>query len=260
MKKIVKITESDLVRIIKTIISEETKIVTDHDKSFDYKKDGNKYYFKGKGKYKTKYPEWVLADSKESIDAIKIKVFKDFEEDDDITPEEVAKDTKKIEKSIEKEVEKEKEEDGEKETEKKSIKGTYQEVIKFLVNKGLTESQAAGIAGNLHHESGINPTVKPGDRGTSFGIAQWHKERGEKMKNWTKQNGYDSSSLKGQLEYLWWELNNTEKKALSKLKETDDPKDAAFMFAKYFERCAACQERSKVSGRLATAQKFYDNY
>jgi len=256
MGKIVRITESELVKIIKNIISEETKIVTDHDKSFDYKKDGDKYYFKGKGKFKSKYPDWTLADNKESIESIKTKVFKDFKEEKDITPEEVAKNAKKIEKSIEKEVEKKKDE----KPETKSTKGTPNEVIKFLVGKGLTESQAAGVAGNLHHESGINPTVKPGDKGTSFGIAQWHKERGEKMKSWTKQNGHDSNSLKGQLEYLWWELNNTEKKALSKLKETDDPKDAAFMFAKYFERCAACQDRSRVSNRLATAQKFYDNY
>jgi len=255
-KKIVRITESELIKIIKNIISEETKIVTDHDKSFDYKKDGNKYYFKGKGKFKTKYPDWTLADDEDSIDSIKTKVFKDFKEDDDITPEEVAKNTKKIEKSIEKQDKEEKT----KSPEKQSIKGTSQEVIKFLVGKGLTETQAAGIAGNLQHESGINPTVKPGDRGNSFGIAQWHKERGENMKKWTKQNGYDSSSLKGQLEYLWWELNNTEKKALSKLKETDNPKDAAFMFAKYFERCSACQDRNRIKSRLATAQKFYDSY
>jgi hypothetical protein len=256
MKKVIRLTESDLVKIVRKIISEETKIVTDHDKSFDYKKDGDKYYFKGKGKLKSKYPDWTLADNKDAMEAIKTKVFKDFKEKKDVTPEEVAKNAKKIEKTIETKYEKEKP----KEPEVKSKKGTPEEVIKFLVDKGLTESQAAGVAGNLHHESGINPTVKPGDKGTSFGIAQWHKERGERMKSWTKQNGHDSNSLNGQLEYLWWELNNTEKRALSKLKETDDPKDAAFMFAKYFERCASCQNRSRVSNRLATAQKFYDNY
>jgi len=76
MKKIVRITELDLVKIVKKILTEEN-IVTNFDKSFDYKKDGDKYYFKGKGKFKSKYPDWTLAKDKKAIDSIKTKVFKD---------------------------------------------------------------------------------------------------------------------------------------------------------------------------------------
>jgi hypothetical protein len=141
-----------------------------------------------------------------------------------------------------------------------SVKGSANEAIRFLIGKGLSKSQAAGVAGNLHHESGFNPTVKPGDGGTSFGIAQWHNERGVKMKNWTKKNGHNPNTFKGQMEYLWWELQNDERNALMKLKKTNNPKDAAFTFARYFERCTVCKYRNKIMGRLRKAQEFYDNY
>jgi N-acetylmuramoyl-L-alanine amidase len=74
-KKILKLTESELIKTIKKIISEQVKIVTTHDKSFDYKREGDKFYFKGKGNYASKYPNWTLAKSKESINAIRTKVF-----------------------------------------------------------------------------------------------------------------------------------------------------------------------------------------
>lgn len=265
----IRLTESELIELIKDVINEETKIVTDHDRAFDYKKDGDKYYFKGKGKYKEKYPDWTLAKDKEAVDAIKTKVFKDKEEDKKTElpkakseekpkekPEEKEKVVQKVAKSAEKQVEKPKDS----KLQLPSLRGSSDETIDFLMDKGLSQAQAAGVAGNLYHESGFNPTVKPGDGGTSFGIAQWHNERGTRMKSWTKQNGYDSTTFSGQMEYLWWELQNTEKKALSELKKTDDPKDAAFAFAKYFERCKACQDRDRIKGRLNKAQEFYDNY
>ena len=36
--------------------------------------------------------------------------------------------------------------------------------INFFMSKGLTKQQAAGIMGNLHAESGLDPNVKPGDK------------------------------------------------------------------------------------------------
>lgn len=117
------------------------------------------------------------------------------------------------------------------------VKGNAQQTIAFFMSKGLTRAQAAGIAGNLLYESGFNPSAV-GDGGTSFGVAQWHLGRGAAMKQWTVANGYSSTSFKGQLEYLWHELNHGESYALGKLRATSSASDAGMAFCRYFERPA----------------------
>lgn len=45
------------------------------------------------------------------------------------------------------------------------------EIINSLIKKGLTKEQAAGVAGNLHAESGFDAGIL-GDNKTSLGLAQ----------------------------------------------------------------------------------------
>ncbi len=115
--------------------------------------------------------------------------------------------------------------------------GNAQQVIEFFMAKGLTRAQAAGIAGNLKFESGFRPDAV-GDGGTSFGIAQWHNGRGDAMKAFCREHGYSTTSFKGQLEYLWHELNGSESNALTKLRATTTANDAGMAFCRYFERPA----------------------
>ncbi len=131
------------------------------------------------------------------------------------------------------------------------VKGNAQQTIDFFMSKGLTRAQAAGIAGNLLYESGFNPNAV-GDGGTSFGVAQWHAGRGAAMKSWTTSHGYASNSFKGQLEYLWTELNGSESNALSKLRATSTAYDAGIAFERYFERPAVINP-----ARGTAAQNFY---
>lgn len=130
-------------------------------------------------------------------------------------------------------------------------KGNAQQTIAFFMSKGLTRAQAAGIAGNLLYESGFNPNAV-GDGGTSFGIAQWHNGRGTAMKQWTSSHGYATNSFKGQLEYLWYELNHGESYALGKLRATGNAYDAGMAFCRYFERPAYINP-----ARGEAAQRFY---
>jgi LysM repeat protein len=131
------------------------------------------------------------------------------------------------------------------------VAGNAMQAIKFFMSKGLTRAQAAGIAGNLLHESGFRPTAV-GDSGTSFGIAQWHNGRGDAMKSWTRAHGYSTTSFKGQLEYLWHELNHGESYALGKLRATRSAYDAGMAFCRYFERPAVISP-----ARGHSAEKFY---
>lgn len=127
-------------------------------------------------------------------------------------------------------------------------------IMIFLKNKGLTTSQAAGIAGNLEAESAFNPNAV-GDNGTSYGIAQWHKDRFTNLKNWTKKNGLKWNTIDAQLEFLWWELQNNESGALSKLKLENNPDSAAYVFARYFERPS---EIAPI--RMSNATRIYDTF
>lgn len=117
-------------------------------------------------------------------------------------------------------------------------------VIDFFVGKGLTPEQSAGIAGNLYIESAFK-TDAVGDRGTSKGLAQWHNERWSNLVAWCGGNGMNPYSVNGQLEFLWHELGTTEYKALTKLKQTQTPSDAAHAFAKWFERPSIIHRKRK---------------
>jgi lysophospholipase L1-like esterase len=133
-----------------------------------------------------------------------------------------------------------------------NINANIHEITSFFINKGLTPEQAAGIAGNLKTESEFN-VMALGDSGTSFGLAQWHLGRWDNLKKWCKTNGYDPESAAGQLEFLWHELNTSEKQALIKLKQQTTASDSAYTFAKYFERPASIS-----STRMKNAEDIYN--
>lgn len=81
------------------------------------------------------------------------------------------------------------------------------EIFRFLVSDMSYSSAAAcGVLANIQAESDFNPNCY-GDKGTSYGICQWHNSRFTALKNWCKQNGYDYTTLTGQLYYLKKELS-----------------------------------------------------
>lgn len=105
-------------------------------------------------------------------------------------------------------------------------------IINYFLNKGLTENQARGIYGNLMQESGGNIKAVSRDGHNSYGLAQWTGSRKEKLFNTYGSN----PTAKQQLDFLWWELNNTHKDALNSLRETTTISDATRVFMNEFER------------------------
>jgi hypothetical protein len=106
----------------------------------------------------------------------------------------------------------------------------------FFIGKGYTPEQASGIVGNLLKESNLNTTAE-GDigysGGSSFGIAQW---RGERLKNLQNKYGNKWRDFNSQLEFIDWELNNTELKAGKALKNSKNVFEAGAVISDLYER------------------------
>src|SRR4051794_34604462 len=101
--------------------------------------------------------------------------------------------------------------------------------MQFLLGKGLTRQQAAGVVGSLIQESGLRPTAKNPSSG-ALGIGQWLGGRKTNLLN--SGNG----GLRGQLDFLWGELQGPENAALRRLKGAHSVADAVNAFTWGFER------------------------
>ena len=118
---------------------------------------------------------------------------------------------------------------------KQDLQGAKKKAMEFFQSKGLSAHQAAGIVGNLIIESSLNTTIK-GDGGKALGIAQWHPDRQEGLKNLAKRRGTEISDLNTQLEYVWEELNTGYKNALSKILNSKNVKEATTAFMTHYEK------------------------
>ena len=72
---------------------------------------------------------------------------------------------------------------------------------------GLNSAAACGILSNIYYESSFRPTAL-NSSGGSYGICQWTGSRKTRLQNYCKNNGYDYTTLTGQLYYLKYELEN----------------------------------------------------
>jgi LAS superfamily LD-carboxypeptidase LdcB len=127
-------------------------------------------------------------------------------------------------------------------------------VMAFLVGKGLSVAGAAGVAGNIKIESNFNPAAV-GDRGTSFGLAQWHKDRKDQLVAYAKSKDQHPGDAQLQLEYLWNTLVSSYSSLTNYLKSAKDPRDAAYQFAKQYERPATISNK-----RLDYAEQYAKEY
>lgn len=111
---------------------------------------------------------------------------------------------------------------------------TGNQIVNFFMNKGLTKNQAKGIYGNIMQESGGKHNIVSKDGHNSYGLAQWTGTR--KARLFSKYG--TNPTVNQQLEYLWDELNSTEKSALNALRNTSTVADATKVFMQKFERPA----------------------
>lgn len=119
---------------------------------------------------------------------------------------------------------------------------------------GLNVAGACGALANIFKESGFNPLAS-GDKGTSFGICQWHNERKTALINYCRENGLDHNTVEGQLWYLKYELERSYEPTLSALMNASNNSTGAYSSASTmcsnFERPADVQTKSRERGILA---------
>ena len=102
--------------------------------------------------------------------------------------------------------------------------------MQYFINKGLAPHQAAGLVGNLMRESGLNPlAINPGSK--AYGLAQWLGARKKKLFSMYGNN----PTLQNQLDFVWWELNNTHKNGLKHLMAARNAEEAARAGMNWFE-------------------------
>jgi len=107
-----------------------------------------------------------------------------------------------------------------------------EKATKFFINKGYDPIHAAGIAGNLMHESGGRPDVIH-DKGAGIGLAGWNEAR---RQNLYKFAGTNKPDINQQLEFVDYELKNHETEAYQQLLKSKTPEEAAIVFSQYYER------------------------
>lgn len=107
----------------------------------------------------------------------------------------------------------------------------------YLIGKGLSTVQAAGVVGNLQVESRLDPRLEAMDTNQkmSRGIAMWQPPRWQNLLAFASNSGRDPWALDLQLDFLWYELQSSPGYGLARLMSATTPEDATVVFQNSFE-------------------------
>jgi hypothetical protein len=115
---------------------------------------------------------------------------------------------------------------------------------------GLTAAQAAGIVGNLGHESGglkAGIQEKGVTRGRGgLGWAQWTGPRRRAFEAYLQQTGQEATDPEANYGFLKVELNGTHKRAIDAIKRTNDVRGAMMEFERVFEAAGVKHYESRL--------------
>lgn len=136
-----------------------------------------------------------------------------------------------------------------------------QKVWNYLIGKGLSPVQTAGIMGNLQAESGFDPSKNEYGNGIGYGLAQWSFGRRSNLEKTAQERGVPVSDLGFQLDYLWSELQGPYKKTvLDPLMQTDDLTEATRIVLVYYEAPKNKDSAEKLQERLNLSQPILDKF
>lgn len=132
--------------------------------------------------------------------------------------------------------------------------GSVEEQIwNFLRANGFSAAATAGIMGNMYAESGMIVTVEEYSGGGGYGLCQWTGSRRTDLLNWCANNGYDATTLEGQLNFLLYEV---EARGMEWYKNETDVRQATMDWLDKFEVAGI-----RVEGkRLDAALDYYNRW
>lgn len=144
------------------------------------------------------------------------------------------------------------------------VEGSYDNVvtkiIAFLMGKDFTIEQACAVCGNVFQESGYDSkAINAGSLAT--GLFQWLGSRRTRLLNSAKKMGKSWNNVDFQLDFLWEELNNTEKATLKWFQNNKNEKSIDVLTKKWmilFERCGASEYC--FENRITEAKRCFKLY
>jgi len=123
----------------------------------------------------------------------------------------------------------------------------------------LTAEQAAGIVGNLGHESaGFTAFEEVGGGGR--GWAQWTGPRRDAFFKWAEANNLDPQSAEANEGFLYHELDGAEAKSIEALRRTNNIEDATRVFESSFERAGVKNYESRDSYASVALSAYNSNF
>lgn len=127
----------------------------------------------------------------------------------------------------------------------------YAIIRDYLMNTmGLSRAGAAGVIANLYMESSFNPR----SGSDYYGLCQWGGGRRANLLNWCSANGYDYTSVNGQLAFMYNELESYPA-LLADLRSAPDTTDGAYDAGVEFR---TVYERGVLGNVGALAVGFFD--
>lgn len=143
----------------------------------------------------------------------------------------------------------------------KTNRKAAENIFNYLTDKlGYSDAAACGIVANIAYETGwkFNPTA--GNPKQCYGLIQWQSGRLKNLKSWCERNGKDYTTMEGQMDFMDWELKNTNTygtyECLTECKNNSDGAyKAGWYFSYWYER--PNNKKSASKGRGNEARKYF---
>jgi len=131
-------------------------------------------------------------------------------------------------------------------------KATASEIYRYLLSKGFTPAQAAGILGNMQVESGFDTGAYNPKEG-AIGLCQWEGGRRANLEAFAAAQGKSVTDWHVQVDFMMHELQGGESNAYGHLKAANSAGAAAAAFDQYYERSSGEARGHRVANANSIA-------